>query len=77
MRAPLSFSKTSKVKRNLQLNAADEAKGQSPLEQGEKANLSQNVNSIHNYILDTHSSAGTPLILNKHQCRFLRSSEDK
>ena len=77
MRAPLSFSKTSKVKRNLQLSAADEAKGQFPLEQGEKANLSQNVNSIHHYTLDTHSSAGTSLMLNKHQCRFLRNSEDK
>lgn len=57
MRAPLSLSKTSKVKRNLQLDAAHEAKGQFPLKQEEKINLSQNVNSLHHYILDTHSSA--------------------
>ena len=55
MRAPLSLSKTSKVKRNLQLDAAHEAKGQSPLKQEEKINLNQNVNSLHHYILDTQS----------------------
>jgi len=76
MRAPLSLSKTSKVKRNLQLDAAHEAKGQFPLKQEEKINLSQNVNSLHHYILDTQSSAQHSLKLSTHQCRLLRDVEE-
>ena len=76
MRAPLSVSKTFKVKRNLQLNAAHEVQGQFPLEQEKKINLSQNVNSLHHYILDTHSSTQHSLMLPTHQRRLLTDVEE-